>query len=623
MIIYKSTASEFIDTVREGKIDYVIHKNFQEKLGRRTGQREVESWQGSLPIMRDVLELADCPKDAKVTIECQIPNTSKRIDFIVSGSNAACQDTAVVVELKGWSHAQKTKQDAVVKTPLAGGIREVTHPSYQAWSYVDLLKSFNSSVEENNIQLEACAFVHNCESPSELNDEFYQEHILKAPIFFKRENRKLSEFIRQHIKYGDNKNIIELLENGKIRPTKSLASSVNKLLEGKKEFILIDDQKLVYEKAAGLIEKYERSKSKQILIVEGGPGTGKSVVAVNLLANLTGKQYMVKYISKNAAPREVYAEKLKGYRTKSSVDNLFGGSGSFIEERIDPNIYEMLIIDEAHRLNEKSGLYGNLGENQIKEIIRASKTCVFFIDEKQRIAFSDIGSLEEIDRWASFYDAEVERITLRSQFRCAGSDGYLSWLDNVLQVRETANLSLDSGGFDFKVFDDINLMHEVLEQKNITSNSTMARIVAGYCWRWKSKKDSNAMDVRIDSQGYAKQWNLAQDGSRWIVNPESMEQIGCIHTCQGLEIPFIGVIIGPDLIVRNGEVLTDATKRDRHDKTIKGFKTQLKNDSKSALKKADEIIKNTYRTLMTRGMQGCYVFSEDRETREWFTTNVF
>ena len=618
MIIYKATASSFIDTVREGKIDYVIHENFQEHLGYRTSDSEINSWRGSLPVMRDILELAECPSDAHVTIECQIPNTSKRIDFIVSGLDENNAYSAVVVELKGWEKANKTSKDAVVTTALGGGIREVTHPSYQAWSYVDLLNNFNSSIEEHQIQLRSCAFIHNCTKPSELEDIFYAEHLTKAPLFFRGENRKLSEFIAQHIKHGDTHNVVELIENGEIRPTKSLADSVVKLLEGNKEFVLIDDQKLVFESALKILDSYYQNKDKQVFIIEGGPGTGKSVVAINLLARLTGEQRLVKYISKNAAPREVYSQKLKGYKRKSTIDNLFGGSGSYLEDRVEPNQYDMLIIDEAHRLNEKSGFYGNEGENQIMELIRASKTSVFFIDEDQRIAFNDIGRVEEIENWARLFGAVIHRDSLSSQFRCAGSDGYLGWLDSILGIRDSANRNLSDLEYDFRVFDDVNLLFESIKSKNTKSHAAMGRVVAGYCWQWKSRKDKSEMDVTIESQGFAKQWNLDSHGSSWIINPESVEQIGCIHTCQGLEIPYIGVIIGPDFIIRNGKVVTKPEKRDRHDKTMKGFKKLLKEDPDLAVEKADYIIKNTYRTLMTRGMKGCYIFSEDEETRDWF-----
>jgi hypothetical protein len=102
-----------------------------------------------------------------------------------------------------------------------------------------------------------------------------------------------------------------------------------------------------------------------------------------------------------------------------------------------------LLVDEAHRLNEKSGLYGNLGENQIKELINASRFNVFFIDEAQRVTLKDIGSIQTIYQWADKCQSTVTELDLVSQFRCNGSDGYLAWIDNSLQIRETANPTLE------------------------------------------------------------------------------------------------------------------------------------------------------------------------------------
>lgn len=330
MIVYQESCETFMADVRESNIDFVIHSQFQQKLHHRTSESEVNSWKNSMQYMKNVLEVAEVPRDAMVTIECQIPQTSKRIDFILTGLDEKKQSNAVIIELKQWEKAEATQKDAVVITALGGGTREVSHPSYQAWSYADLLTNFNRSVEENQIQLSPCAFLHNCEDRTALTLPFYQTHINKAPIFFKRDVRLLADFIRKFVKYGDSQNIMEMIENGEIRPSKALADSVVGLLNGNQEFTLIDDQKIVFETALQLVDRAITEKKKQVLIVEGGPGTGKSVVAINLLARLTGNQKLVHYVSKNSAPRSVYAEKLKGYRTKSSIDNLFKGSGQYL-----------------------------------------------------------------------------------------------------------------------------------------------------------------------------------------------------------------------------------------------------------------------------------------------------
>ncbi len=275
----------------------------------------------------------------------------------------------------------------------------------------------------------------------------------------------------------------------------------------------------------------------------------------------------------------------------------------------------MLVVDEAHRLNEKSGMYQNLGENQMKEIIKASKLSVFFIDEEQRVTWKDVGRKEDIRQWAARCEADVTELRLASQFRCNGSDGYLAWIDHTLQIRETANWSGELG-YDFRVFDDPNALWRMIFERNQECNK--ARMVAGYCWDWASKKNPKAMDVSIPEYDFAMRWNLSTDGNLWILKESSVNEIGCIHTCQGLELDYIGVIVGPDFIVRDGQVVTDATRRSAMDSSVKGYKKALKLNKSEARTKADEIIKNTYRTLMTRGQKGCYIFCADRETNEYF-----
>jgi DUF2075 family protein len=425
---------------------------------------------------------------------------------------------------------------------------------------------------------------------------------------------RLKQFIRQHVKYGDSCDAMYRIRDGKISPSKSLADCLVSLLQGNKEFLMIDDQKVVYEMALDLAQKSTKDK-KNVLIVDGGPGTGKSVVAVNLLVELTAKEQVVQYVTKNAAPRAVYESKLTGVLTKSRISNLFTGSGSFTET--DANSFDTLIVDEAHRLNEKSGMFQNLGENQIKEIISSAKFSVFFIDEDQRVTFKDIGEKAEIRKWAEACGVNVQEAKLESQFRCNGSDGYLAWVDNVLDIRTTANPTLEGIDYEFCVCDSATALRDLVLERNRFNNGS--RMVAGYCWDWVSKKDTRRLDIEIPAENFRAKWNLQTDGNLWILKPESITEIGCIHTCQGLELDYIGVIIGPDLVVRNGIVQTHANKRSKMDSSIKGFKKLFKEDAEGAEKRAAEIIKNTYRTLMTRARKGCFVYSVDPETNRYLS----
>ena len=385
------------------------------------------------------------------------------------------------------------------------------------------------------------------------------------------------------------------------------------MLKGNDEFVLVDDQKVVFENALAIARGLDR-QGKRVLIVEGGPGTGKSVVAINLLVALTKMKLVSKYVTKNAAPRAVFEQKLTGTLRRSAISNLFSGSGAFTEG--SENTFDVLIVDEAHRLNEKSGLFGNLGENQIKELVSAARYSIFFLDEDQRVTFKDIGRKIEIIRWAKASGASVTQLELASQFRCNGSDGYLAWLDNTLDIRPTVNDQLDTSEFDFQVVDSPQVLREMVIERNKVSNK--ARMVAGYCWDWNSKRNPNLLDVVIPEHGFAMRWNLTKDGGLWITAPESVNEIGCIHTCQGLEVDYIGVIVGPDMVVRDGKVLTCPERRSPQDQSLAGYKKRLKVDEKGTRSRADIIIKNTYRTLMTRGMKGCYVYFTDKEIAEYF-----
>jgi DUF2075 family protein/DNA replication protein DnaC len=617
MIVYSATKSEFNnDVITNAIADKILHK-FQEKLGRTTTKQEIDSWKNSMMYMNNILSDKDIPSNAGVSIEYKIPQTSNRIDFILTGKDQHKTDTAIIVELKQWTEVKRTGKDAIVETFLGRGKREVNHPSYQAWTYAALLQDFNETVREENIALKPCAYLHNCEAYDVINHSCYREHTEKAPSFLKNDTQRLQSFIKQHVKYGDASNIMYRIDHGRIKPSKNLADTLVSLMKGNPEFIMIDDQKLVFETALALAEQ-STPENKHVLMVEGGPGTGKSVVAINLLVELTRREKLVQYVTKNAAPREVYRSKLTGSFKKSHIDNLFKGSGSY--HNAESNSLEVLVVDEAHRLNEKSGMFQNLGENQIKEIISAAKHSIFFIDEDQRVTWKDIGEKQEIRKWARLEGASVHELELASQFRCNGSDGYLAWLDNGLQIRQTANETLQGIDYDFRVFDSPNELRNTIFEKNRRNNK--ARLVAGYCWDWLSKNDPGQNDIVLEDYNFSMKWNLKTDGSLWIMKPDTVNEIGCIHTCQGLELDYIGVIIGPDLIVRDGQIITDAAQRSKMDSSIKGYKKLLKENPELAKVRADTIIKNTYRTLMTRGQKGCYLYCTDPETNAYFKSLV-
>lgn len=619
MIVYQKRKDAFLDDAFRRDIETVILDAMKQRSGRTVGAAEVRSWKESLMCMAKVLNDDAIPDDAGVAIEYSIPQTAKRIDFILSGRDDQGTDRIVIVELKQWAEARRTEKDGIVVTRFAGGEQEVSHPSYQAWSYAALLEDFNDAVHTGGIRLEPCAYLHNYEPDGVIDDPFYGRYTDRAPLFLRgdAERDKLRAFIRRWVRTGDRGETIWRIDGGRIRPSKMLADSLVGMLKGKDEFVLIDDQKLVFETAIAAARRAESGR-KQVLIVEGGPGTGKTVLAINLLATLMQTDLVCRYVSKNAAPRAVYEAKLTGEMTATRIRNLFSGSGAFMNA--EPDSWDVLIVDEAHRLNEKSGLFKNLGDHQAKEIIAAAKCVVFFVDDDQRVTLQDIGQRAALQDWATALGAQVTTATLASQFRCSGSDGYLAWLDDALQVRPTANNTLDTDEFDFRVFDSPAALHAAIAERNRFANK--ARVVAGYCWKWVSKKKPEKFDIEMPEHGYLRRWNLDQDGSLWIIAADSVEEVGCIHTCQGLELDVVGVIIGPDMVVRDGKVVTRPELRASSDKSLQGLKKQLKIDPDAMRTQADQIVKNTYRTLMTRGIKGCWVYCTDPETAAWFRSRL-
>ena len=615
MLVYEGVKFGFIEDVDLNRITDKIYNKFKDIFHHGVGESEVNSWRESMLRMRGVLADNEIPDNSGVAIEFNIPHTSNRIDFILSGYDENKNSSIIIVELKQWQTCNAVDgKDGVVETVTGRALRETTHPSYQAWSYASLINSYNQTVYDENIGLHPCAFLHNYDITEEdpINSEQYQIYIKEAPMFGSKDFEKLRNFIKKYITEGDNKEGLYKIENGKIKPSKMLQDSFSSILKGNKEFVLIDDQKLIYEEALRMGINTLINDDKNVLIVEGGPGTGKSVLALNLLKQFLNRSANSFYVTKNSAPREVFKAKLKIDKL-SGLNNLFKGSGSFVDS--EKNEFDVLIVDEAHRLNEKSGLFSNLGENQIKEIINASKFSIFFIDENQRVTLKDIGSIDQIKKFAKELNAGIYKMDLKSQFRCNGSDGYLAWLDQALEIRETANYDLDGIDYDIRICDTPAEMEAIVLEKNCARNR--ARILAGYCWNWPKATRNNTNFHDIEIGDYSISWNL-NGGDAFAISEESVHEAGCIHTSQGLEFDYTGVIIGDDMRFENGKVITDYTKRAKTDNSLKGIKTLAKKDKEKADRVADEIIKNTYRTLMTRGMKGCYVYCTDAALAQYF-----
>lgn len=619
MIVYQNTKGDFIKDVDSGFIASIIKDEFAKHNIAHNNDAEHNAWDNSLPFMRDVLNTNEISDDCKLAIEFQIPLTSKRVDFLIAGTDSEGNNNIIVIELKQWETSEMTSRPDIVTAYIGGAKRAVCHPSYQAYSYAKIIENFNSDVYENDISLKPCAYLHNYKEVNRKNIDngLYSEAINLAPIFLKEDQLKLQSFIKAYIKKRDNVNLLMKIENGKLKPSKALQDSIVSMIQGNREFYLIDEQKVAYETVKKLVEnslkESDTNPKKYVVIVEGGPGTGKSVVAIQLLCDLIRHKYSANYVTKNAAPRNVYFEKLRqGKYQLNYIKNLFKSSDSFWNA--PKNILDCIIVDEAHRLKRKSGIFNNSGENQIKELINAGRVVVFFIDENQQITTKDIGTIDEIHKWAKYHNVvlfEGEELNLVSQFRCNGSNGYLNFLDNLLEIRETANYDFDLD-YDVRVFDSPTKMKEALRKKNNINNKS--RMIAGYCYEWITEKNptGDEYDIVLED-GFKAKWNF--QNTNFAIDPDSFEQVGCIHTTQGLEFDYCGIIIGNDLRYENGHVITDQTKAAKSDRSS-GIRT-CKNS-----KLADKLIRNTYKTLLSRGQKGCFIYCEDKPLGDYIKNSI-
>ncbi len=609
MVIYSKSAAEFTSDVDNNTIVDELERAFKLRLGW-VPSREIAPWTNSLRFMETIIRKADISPDCGVLIEYRIPATSKRIDFILTGEDASRRKNAVIVELKQWQSAKATSMDGVVEAIFSRGWHATAHPSYQAYSYKSLLLDFNENIQTKNVSVSSCAYLHNYAegSPEPLRAPLYEQIVSDSPLFFKHDTAKLQEFIRKYVGAGKGMRILYEIEKGKIRPSKKLIDHVCEMYKGNPSFTLIDSQKVSYEMALNVSVN---ATKKTIVIIRGGPGTGKSVLSMNLLGGLLKRSQSVVFVAPNAAFRDVMVRTLAHENQTTRLRHLFKGSGSFLDA--EANSFDTIVVDEAHRMKGE-GAYQYRGKNQVEDVVKAARCTVFFIDDSQQVRPDDIGSTKEIQRVAKKFGAELHEMELDAQYRCAGADGFLNWLDDVLMIRETANFDgWDRKEFQFEIVDDPNTLHELIKRKRDEGHT--ARLLAGYAWEWTSEGEGNpngeVADVVIEEHHFRMPWNSRRARTTWAIDDSGTDQIGCIHTSQGLEFDYVGVIIGPDL------------EYDPQARSLKGNREEYKDTiGKRGLQNKPEAltlyIKQIYKTLMSRGAKGCFVYVGDPGARTYF-----
>ena len=616
MIVYEDSKRCFVEDIKSNCIADKITAKIRERGINAGHEREYISWQNSLQFMRNIVDDNDIDDEVRIAIEYNIPLTSKRVDFIICGADANNNDNVVVVELKQWQKAEVVADDMhyCVKTFVGRNNRIVCHPSYQAYSYACFIRNYSQKVLDDGINLIPCAYLHNYDPDFKqtLSNSIYKEWVSEAPFFIRNETEQFSAFVKKYVtRRSSNGDLLYKIDHGRLKPTKTLQDSLASMVKGNKEFMLLDEQAVCYDMCLKTMAKCKEDGKKRTIVIQGGPGTGKSVLAVNLLMEFINKSLNTCYATKNSAPREAFLSLLTHSDAKKQVNIKQLFRSPFGLSNVPDNTYDCLIVDEAHRLVKK--MYGDWnGENQVKECISASLLSIFLLDEDQAVTVNDIGSIAEISKWCRELNSTLKmpaEAKLVSQFRCNGSDAYIQFIDDILQrTEESVTVSLYELNFDFRIFDSAIELREALREKNAINNKS--RMVAGYCYDWNVKHGRGDYDIMLPD-GFKAKWNLEKD-KIWAINPNSFEEVGCIHTAQGLEFDYVGVLIGKDLKYdsTSGRIITDKQAISKDDKSS-GIRS-CKNENI-----VRKLILNTYKTLLTRGQKGCYVYCEDKSLAEY------
>jgi len=582
---------------------------------------EIRSWRHSLASISQVFQVNHL-FDHGIILEYQIPLTSKRLDCLITGRDGHHHDNAVIIELKQWEKCESADGINEVITHTGGAQREVLHPSAQVGQYANYLKDVQTAFYESPrpVSLSACAYLHNYRFISDdvlLADKF-KSIITNYPLFSMDDVDPLSEFLKSRLQGGEGMEVLTRVEDGKYRPSKKLMDHVADIIKRKPEYVLLDEQLVAYDRVMASARKGIGDRRKTVIIIKGGPGTGKSVIAINLMADLLRDGFNAHYATGSKAFTETL-RKIIGNRGSVQFKYFNGYQDA------NPEAVDVLICDEAHRIREFSAdrftpKTKRSDIPQIQELINASRVSVFFIDQDQVVRPAEIGSVEHINEFAKKNDCLIFEHELETQFRCSGSEAFVSWINNTLGIAKTANvLWTGEENFEFKVFESPESLEKAIRTK--AGRGFSARLTAGFCWEWSKHKPGNALKADVVIDNYKRPWNARHEAVKlpsgvpkaqfWAYDPNGIDQIGCVYTAQGFEFDYVGVIFGNDIIYDFKEGKWIGHPENSGDPVVKKAKGKF-----------IDLVKNTYRVLLSRGLKGCYVYFLDRDTEKFFRSRM-
>ena len=623
MRLYAGTTREFVADATRNAIARRLENPFLSYFRYRPSRAEVRSWEESLSRLSLIVNSAHLD-DHGVFLEYQLPQTSRRLDAMLTGLDGDRRENAVIVELKQWQMTEECDAEGMVSTLIGGDMRDTLHPSVQADRYRAYLADMHSAFYEGEqpISLSACAYLHNYwpANGDPIMAAKFAEARVQAPIFSAGDSSDLEDFLISRLKAGCGVPVLERIEKSKMRPSKKLLDHVAAVVRGESRFILLDEQQVVFRRVLTETKSGWADGSKRVILVQGGPGTGKSVLAANLLGQLSKEGLHAQYATGSRAFTETM-RRIVGTRAAAQ----FTYFNSYAEA--EPSSVDVLICDEAHRIRkDSSSRFTPRAERQsmrqqIDELLYAAKVAVFFIDDLQVVRPGELGSAELIRGKARAQDASLREYRLEAQFRCAGSDAFVNWVANTLAIERTANQIWNQKDelFELKVFSSAKGLDAAIRRR--VEEGMSARLVAGFCWPWSNPRPDGSLVDDVVIGDFVRPWNakpearrLARDVPRatlWAHDQRGINQIGCVYTAQGFEFDYVGVIWGADLRFDPTNQEWVAYPGHSHDAIVRrsgaGFR---------------EFIKSTYRVLLSRGMKGCYVYCVDPETAKFLLSRT-
>lgn len=645
-IVYCETMRDFINSCLVSKdIGQKVKQSMYNAGYPHVMDNWVTSWQNSLPEIALALKDSGIDDDIDVAVEYRLKHSMERLDFLIYGLDENNHKNMVIVELKQWSQVQRVDSLNKVHTMVAKGVFEDHfHPSYQAYNYAGQLKSFNEYVQNEKVGIEACSYCHNMDDGfrSVMDDISMFPFIYNSPAFLNGDGEKLKEFVKKYVSKKCHEILFEIT-NAKTVPSDDFAKLIRDALSGNQMYTLDDRQSYALSTIVDTVRDAIYYDQKKTIIIKGGAGTGKSIIAVNALGQLNSpkkksERVTTFYVTVNAAPKKTMFNGLKYGRAFKTDDlkELFKYPTAFVNR--PKNEVPCIMVDEAHRLFKwKGGVGLKSGVNLLKENINTARVAVFFIDDNQAVTTEDYATIENIKALARECHSKVvigEELELTSQYRVQGGYNYIQTIKSFLGLSDEKVCFESNNSYDFQVFDDPNDMFNAIKEKDLESqieqttkeNSLIpqpekfnghCRVVAGYTYEWVSDhtKRDGVNDVIISKKNFAKKWNMLYGSGvtvySWVDDPQSIEEIGCIHTCQGVDLNYCGVIIGKDIVYRDGTIQFDKSMHPNTDRS--GIRT-------ASDEEAERLIKNTYYVLLTRGVLGTYVYCEDEALNEYLKT---